>query len=136
MFFFSHIVLCGINLPAFRLANSRAAIAGTTQAYVDFEDLTGSGSLGSQEEAGVSSIATDIREQPAIVLLCMALAMHQAMHDAYVAEHQSSRLLPDSSPLLPFITCRLFNYEPVIICFVCIAYVQPRYRAAAKLFAS
>ena len=86
-------------------------------AYVDFLDLasapvfatfdsssagpaTASSSLPPTPAASSSSIAADIREQPAIVLTCMGLAMYQALYDVYASDHDLEEPLPDTTILL------------------------------------
>ena len=64
-----------------------------------------SSSAPSSFAASSSSIAADIREQPAIVLTCMGLAMYQALYDVYASDHDLIEPLPDTTILL-YVVCR------------------------------
>lgn len=84
----------------------------SVSALVDFEQLMAApmfeGTTSSQ-----SPLMTDIREQPTIVLKCMALAFYQAMHNADLDELSKNGGSESLSAALPFVTIRIYNYVPI-----------------------
>ncbi|XP_041645581.1 DNA helicase MCM8 [Cheilinus undulatus] len=80
---------------------------------VDYADLTGDKVV----RKAIPDLATELKEQPEVMLNCLGLAIHQVL--TVDLEKQAAELegeeLPVATPIIniPHISARLYNYEPL-----------------------